>query len=292
MTNSIQSMIKEAIKAEANNYDMEELRKQENKYDTVTLYHGTNSYYLNKILEQGILPQNLTGNNNWRKEEALANENIVYLTNKWHYFYAYNSLEMLLEKKYGEDWNLREEAQWWNNGNVFPIYLEIEIPKAYLCLDEDIVYSKFVKDMIKRAVKKGEDLNLALTWNDCLSHHGTVGVRGSIPAEYIKKIHVLADYHLYELLNNRQGKYQKDFRKWIEGRGKGNLTNLDYLKMEEEKAKLVGDVEVKLIPKGYKISQFYYDKEELRESGKKGKMVAVCNTPEDYVTQPMQLEKI
>ncbi|MFP3727956.1 hypothetical protein U8V72_22455 [Priestia filamentosa] len=285
MTESIQTMLKKSIENQVRNFDIEELKKMEDKYDTVTLYHGTNTYYLNKILEQGILPQNLTGNNNWRKEEALANENIVYLTNKWHYFYAYNSIEMLLEKKYGEDWSSKEEGQWWINKNVFPIYLTIKIPKVYLTLDEDIVYSKYVKDKIKQAVKKKSEFNLNLTWNDCLSHHGTVGVRGSIPKEFIEDIHVLGDAHLYLELMNKKGKYQRDFRKWMDGKGKGNLTNLDYLIGREGSYKYNGVVPLKAIPKGYKISQFYYNE-------KLGEMAAIGNTPEDYVKQKMQLEKI
>ncbi|GAB6474141.1 hypothetical protein CON36_35425 [Bacillus cereus] len=284
MQNPIQIELKNEFMKQARNFDLEKLKSQEDRNDTVTLFHGTNTFHLNSILENGILPRNKTGNNNWDKEEAYSNEDIVYLTNKWHYWYAYNSTERLLERKYGKDWSSVKEAQWWLTGSIFPIYLECEIPKVYLTLDEDIVFSKFVKDEIKRAIKKGTDLQLNVTWEDSLAHQGTVGVRGGIPREFIKSIHILGDPHLYlELMDNKR-QHMRDYDKWIQGKGKGKLKLKD-LQEIEQKYQYIGSVPLNVIPKGYKLSQCYYDRNQQS-------MSFVANTPEEYELQPRQLEKI
>lgn len=267
---------------QARTFDLDELKKQVDKDDYVTLYHGTNTSYLNSILENGILPRNETGNNNWRREEALANENIVYLTNKWHYWYAYNSVEFLLEQKYGEDWSDKEEGRWWRHGNIVPIYLECRIPKALLTVDEDLIYSKFVKDELKKAVRKGTDIELNISWEDCLAHHGTAGVRGGVPKEYIHAIHILGDGQLYLDLMEDNRPYKKDFRKWMNGKGKGKLKSKE-LKAMEQKYKYVGSLPVTAIPKGYKLSECYYNKEHKT-------MSFVANTPKEYMDQPRKLE--
>ena len=284
MSESLQSTIKQYLMEQVRNFDIDELRKRADKDDTITLYHGTNTFYLNSILENGILPRNITGNNNWEKEEALANEDVVYLTNKWHYRYAYNSVEQLLKNKYGEDWSQKEEGQWWINGKLFPIYLEIVVPKEYLAADEDLLYSKYVKDAIKAAVKKNGELKIDLTWENSLAHHGTVAVRGGVPKEWIKSIHILGDGHLYLDLMEEGKPYQKEMRKWFNGKGKGKIKNKD-LKAMEKKYKYTGEMPVAAIPPGYKLSQCVYNKEL-------GMMTFIGNTPEDLLNQPMKLEII
>jgi len=284
MTTSIQGILKDGIMEQIRELDVEEIKRNMDKTDTITLYHGTNTYYLNSILENGILPQNLTGISNWDNPKALANENVVYLTNKWHYWYAYNSLEKVLERTYGENWRDIKEAQWYNTGKIFPIYLKINVPRSLCVLDEDIVYSKLVKDKISQAVKRDGDLTLNLTWEDCLAYHGTVGVLGSIPREYIESIHILADGQLHDMLMGSRTQYQKDFRKWMAGKGKGKLKNKD-LQEIESRYKYTGHVSVKQFPPGYKVSQCAFDKKAQR-------MGVVLNTPKEYLEQPMQLEKI
>lgn len=280
---SIQEMLKKTFMEQVKQFDIEELKRKENKTDTVTLYHGTNSVHLNSILENGILPHNLTGRHNWEDERAKPNENVVYLTNKWHYWYAYNSLEKLLRDKYGEDWSSVPEAQWWLTGNPMPLYIECKVPKVYLTLDEDIVYSKFIKDKVKAAMKKGEDLELNVNWEDCLAHQGTVGVRGGIRKEFIHSITFLGDPKLYLALMGEKTVYQKEFRKWIEGKGKGKMKNENLINVEQQ-YDFIGNIQVKSLPKGYKISQLYYDKSEKS-------IGFILNTPEEYLQQPNQLEK-
>jgi hypothetical protein len=41
------------------------------KEDTVTLYHATSSYYLNSILQSGILCRAETNNSNWAEQPSV-----------------------------------------------------------------------------------------------------------------------------------------------------------------------------------------------------------------------------
>ncbi|WCK57579.1 hypothetical protein PP175_26300 (plasmid) [Aneurinibacillus sp. Ricciae_BoGa-3] len=119
----------------------------------VTLYHGTSLYYLNDILLHGLVPRQVTGFSNY--EEAYhSNEHLVYLTNKWHYFYAYKTYERLNE----------ENVEQMN----FPCYVECKVPASNLTIDEDFFHSKYVHNRIKSAIKKRNPI-LELTFEECLN---------------------------------------------------------------------------------------------------------------------------
>lgn len=284
MTNDLFNQLKESFMYQARTFNIEELDKHADQDKTITLYHGTNTYRLNSILKDGIRPRNETGFNNWEKEEALANEDIVYLTNKWHYWYAYNSVDAVLTEKYGPEWSQHDDTRWWVTGKIVPIYLSVEVPIHYLTIDEDILYSRYIKDKINRAVKKGIDLDLAVTWEDCLAHHGTVGVRGGIRREWIKGIHILGDPKLYTSLMGDKQLYYKDVMKWFDGKGKGKLKPKE-LRDIEKRYQYTGYVPTDAIPEEYLVSQCYYN-EEI------GQMTMIAYSREEYFKQPMQLEKI
>lgn len=121
---SIQDILKENIKNYVYEIASSTLVDSYDLEDTVVLYHGTNSVYLNDILENGIKPRELTGNHNWKESEKThSNEKLVYLTNKWHYKYAYISLNKMLEEKYGDELSSNPKAQWWQFFNPLPIYI-------------------------------------------------------------------------------------------------------------------------------------------------------------------------
>ena len=285
MEKTIEQFEKEVIngiKNAARDYDIESLHEEADKSDTVTLYHGTNTFYLNRILKEGIAPRDVTGVDNWG-HEAQSNEGIVYLTNKWHYWYAYHATEKILKDKYGEDWSSKPEAQWWLTFNPLPIYLECQVPKVYLTFDEDIVYSKFFKDKLKNAIKKRQDLNMRISWEESLSQSGTVGVRGGIPPEFIKSFTVLGAGQLYLDLMGDSSQYKKEFHKWAQGKGKGKMKK-EVLKEKESKYSTIGTFQKDQIPKGLLISEFGFAKENKALS-------ITLNTPEEYVQQPKNLER-
>lgn len=85
--------------------NIDEIRENAQKdNETITLYHGTTTDRLNSILKKGLLPRKETDIDNWEWNDDNENsiENVVYLSNKWHYFYAFNTWGVYLMKKYGE----------------------------------------------------------------------------------------------------------------------------------------------------------------------------------------------
>lgn len=278
---SICDILKEDIKKHIDKLVLKD--KVVDEEDTIVLYHGTNSVYLNDIIENGIQPRKLTGNHNWSEDErAYSNEHLVYLTNKWHYKYAYVSLNKLLEAKYGEEWSANPKARWWKYFNPLPIYFKCNVPKSRLVIDEDIVYSNYVKNKVKSALKRGTDLNLNLNWEDSLKHSGTVGFVGTIKPEWIESIVVLGSPKMYLELEDEKGQYNKDWSDWASGKGKGKLKNKDLKEIEKKYYPLVGTIKKPIIPKGYKISQIV---------PQNGKLTYILNKIEDLSKQPINLEK-
>lgn len=209
------------------------------KDDTVSLYHGTSSYYLNGILEKGILNRGNVKNNNW--EHVPSVKNMAYLTNKWHYIYAFGCAMNLFEKGIIK--------------NNYPAYIECKIPKELLEIDEDFFHSKYVYNKLKRTIKKNE--NFELDWQESLSQFGTVGVLGNIPLEYIKSFTILGDIeHVKKVFTHENCQYQKDFQKWCTGKGKGKLRLKDLLVLEAQSDKN-GTWWLKDIPKGAKIHEIF-----------------------------------
>lgn len=265
-----------SVKNQFKDVDIAQVWKSSKEF--VTLYHGTSSYFLNDILTNGILPRNLTEHHNW--EKAPSNEDIIYLTNKWHYNYAYHTTETLLEKKYGEEWHKISEAQWWLTLNPVPIYVECKVPKELLIADEDIFYSNFMRAKIKSCVRQNKPLSL--TWDESLSQYGTVGVFGGIIPSAIETFTVLADGRLRLELMDEDKTYFKEVKKWNKGYGKGKLKKEDLLKIEK-KYERIGKFNVKQIPKGLIITEFGM-------SPSKEFVLNMCS-PEDYSKQFRVLEK-
>lgn len=210
--------------------------------DTITLYHGTTTAYLNSILTKGILHTEETGTSNWDLD---AVEKFTYLTNKWHYFYAYRANEEYLIRTYGEEYQDVPEARWWDTLNPLPCYIECKVPKALLFADEDMILSRYVYKKIKYASRKAikesqEKAPFTLTWEESLAQYGTVAAYGTIPPEYIKSFTVLGDPTMYLDLYAKDGPYRKDYMQWQNGDGKGKRFNMKTMIEREAKSDLNG----------------------------------------------------
>ncbi|WP_458458162.1 hypothetical protein [Pseudobutyrivibrio sp.] len=202
--------------------------KIERPKDTVKLYHGTTTAYLRKILIEGLQPRGKTGISNWEEHIASA-KNAVYLTNKWHYRYAYSAVDAYMDNKYGEGWEKTDNA-WWITAETLPCYIEIEVPKEVLTFDEDIIYQKYFQQLLKSAKKKKKDI--ALDYRDSLAHAGTVAVVGGVKPEWIVSFTILGDPRFYLDINNERGRYAKDIKRFMRGQGVGSKDLIPYLEME------------------------------------------------------------
>lgn len=186
----------------------------EEPWETVTLYHGTTTRYLNEILRKGITPRKENQKNNFI--EVPSNDELVYLTTKWHYWYAYNANQQSLKELVGEErFNSEAIESLWNETSDFPMYIECEVPVELLTLDEDVVYQyKIKKGVRNREIKSAEDITVEM----CLEQ-GTIASMDTILPEYISSITILGnpDYQDY-LLN---GNYGVDASNWFRGLGIG-----------------------------------------------------------------------
>lgn len=190
--------------------------KKIDKDDYIMLYHGTNLRSLNSILIDGMLTRNITKVSNFN-DVIISNEHLVYMTNKWHYFYAFNSF--LLDVNSQDTMNI-------------PSYVEVKVPKALLVEDEDFFHSKYVKSKIKRCLKKNERY-LEISWEECLAQYGTVAVIGKIPREYLFSFTILADLELFQKnFASEDCQYSKEVVNWGNSKGKGKLKFMDLVKLE------------------------------------------------------------
>ncbi|MFF2532187.1 hypothetical protein ACFVS2_25090 [Brevibacillus sp. NPDC058079] len=209
--------------------NVEEVRRNADMKDTVTLFHGTTTAHLNSILQHGLLPRKETEIDNWKGIYSSANT-VIYLTNKWHYFYAYQATSSWMEEKAKE--RGEEIKDFWVTWETFPCYIECEVPKALLVTDEDFFHSTYVSQKIKSAIKKERDFTV--TWDESLAHYATAGVLGGVPVEFIKSFSILGELELYKDLMLVNGQYQRDLSKWGHGKGKGDLKLIDIQKREDQ----------------------------------------------------------
>lgn len=230
--------------------DPEEMKKESKEKGTVTLFHGTTTAHLNSILNNGLLPRAETKNDNWNEIHSSA-ENVIYLTNKWHYFYAYKATSAYMEKRAKDEG--READPWWVTWETIPCYIECEVPKSLLVPDEDFFHSRYVSQKIQSAIKKNKG-SIELSWEESLAHYATVGVVGGIPTKYIKSFSILGELELQKELMYDKSPYQKDLTKWGTGKGKGNVKLLDLMKREDSSLKN-GTWLMNQIPKDAMIGQ-------------------------------------
>lgn len=205
--------LKEAYKSKIKNIADNWNSIQIDEKDTISLFHGTSTHYLNSILALGLLPRKDTDNSNWEHHASI--DNVVYLTRKWHYFFAHHSAR-----------KLNHDA----GTPSIPCYIECKVPKALLVPDEDFIVSKYVVEKFNRCVKKGT--LFALDWEESLKYYGTVGVLGGVLPQYIESFTILGEPQFFAKIMDERGQYHKDWWGWQNGKGKGTLKLKDLLLME------------------------------------------------------------
>lgn len=219
--------------------NIEERKKTANQNDCITLYHGTTTAHINSILQKGLLPRQHTGLSNW--EHLMDSiENVTYLTNKWHYFYAINA-QMEYEKKHGAS-GIR---------NTFPCYIECKVPKDLLVMDEDFLLTNYMANRIKSAVKRQKVLEYDPM--ECLKEYGTVGVLGEIPPSMIVSFTVLGSPKTIKYFLDKNSQYMKDWHRWQQGKGKGKV-KLRQLWEKEAESNLNGTWWTQQLRKGCDVS--------------------------------------
>lgn len=206
--------------------EMIEMGTFDNEFNRkVTLFHGTSLYHLNSILLYGLVPRNQSNLSNF-DEGIKSHESLVYLTNKWHYFYASISSERLKKEK-------KVAPQW-----CIPCYVECVLPMKRLVIEEDFFNSHFVRDKIKNCLRRNNPI-LELTTDECLSQYATVAHLGAVKREDIKSFTLLVNGHVfYQNFVNPNSQYQKDLKKWGQGKGKGKLRLEDLWQLEDNEENL------------------------------------------------------
>lgn len=215
----------EEMKEKIKSYTLDQKNKfqeVEEPWETITLYHGTTSRHLNKILKEGLTARINNQQNNF--EHVPSNEHLVYLTTKWHYWYAYNANQESLIQQVGIDrYNNESITSLWNETSDFPVYLSLEVPIELLTLDEDVVYQK----EIKRGIKEGRILSAEdITFETCLSQ-GTVASLTNLDPSYINEVFILgSEKFRNDLLD---GAYGTDASLWFKGFGIGQVDMMEVL---------------------------------------------------------------
>tara|TARA_R110000787_G_C13242067_1_gene428407 strand:+ start:94 stop:720 length:627 start_codon:yes stop_codon:yes gene_type:complete len=155
------------------------------------LYHGTSNHNLNKILKAGfITPRNNKGN--WR-ETVMSNDKMVYLTNSYACYFAFNTAKGLAS----DDPNWKAED--FDDSKAVVLELDVSIKNLYP--DEDYLEQSTRDadkhddlDMIVRTKEfRGQYKNYKDKWKDSLNGLGTVCHEGAIPITKITRIAVLKE---------------------------------------------------------------------------------------------------
>jgi hypothetical protein len=215
--------------------DMKHTKVDEN--NTITLYHGTSSHYLNEILTYGLRTRGETGNNNWEKCSSF--ENLIYLTRKWHYFFAYNTTMELFETKGIES---------------YPCYLEFKVPTDLLVADEDFINTKFFSNIVNKKH------SLEFSWEDSLAQYGTATYLGNIPRKYLVSFTIISDDDFIEkYIENPKSDYMLDYQQLKRGNGKGKRVKLSDMLKRESKSVQNATWYLKDYPDDVLVKDFYFD---------------------------------
>ncbi|PLS19751.1 hypothetical protein CVD28_01545 [Bacillus sp. M6-12] len=203
----------------------ESFQETDDSWNTITLYHGTTTKYLNDILKNGLTPRKENKVNNF--SDVPSNEELVYLTTRWHYWYAYNANQESLIKQVGEKRFEEEDIETlWNETGDFPMYVTCEVPVEFLTLDEDVVYQR----KIRKGFRDGTITSPADITVDMCLEQGTIASLQTISPEYINEIVILgnAEYKNYLL----EGQYGADASNWFSGLGIGHSDLWELIMLE------------------------------------------------------------
>ncbi|PGK51524.1 hypothetical protein CN918_27420 [Priestia megaterium] len=199
-----------------------EQKEVEEPWETISLFHGTSTRYLNEILQKGILPRKYHQNDNFANINESSNEHVVYLTNKWHYSYAIVANNTSIEKEVGTELFRNSDIDYlWSLTGDFPMYVELNLPVELLGVDEDTVYQHtFMQKLRSEEIQVPSDIAI----EDSLSQGTVVSLKPILP-EYINNIVIIGSSEFrYKLLN---GPYAQERSLWANGFGIGELSHED-----------------------------------------------------------------
>lgn len=236
----------------------------------ILLFHGTTTKYLAEIQEKGILPRKATENSNWKHAETIPTQfgyqrpiesipDRVYLTDLWHYFFAFNAA-------------MGADPEWYKTWSVAPIVLEVEVRVENLAPDEDYVHNgRRVIQRIHEATKKlrvaadgmiriGVDMRypdaridvsggptglserVKVTWQDALEEYGCCAHIGRIMPSQIRSLTVLGDLRFYlELMGESHfsPEEMKEFRERLNLQTVPYYQNWKYLPAKGKEVRLI-----------------------------------------------------
>lgn len=216
--------MKEAIKQFTKN-QKKQFKEVKEPWDTVTLFHGTTTRHLNSILQHGLTPRMENQVSNF--DDVPSNEELVYLTTRWHYWYAYNANQQSIIRQVGEERFDKEEIEdLWRETGDLPMYISCEVPRELLTLDEDVVYQYNIRKGMKEGrIQKPEDITVEMSLEQ-----GTVASLTPIGLEYINEIVILGngEYRSHLL----DGSYGADASNWFKGFGLGDTDMWELIWLE------------------------------------------------------------
>lgn len=213
--------------------------------EVIILHHGTSTHLLASILENGLLPRSETNINNW-SNVLPSIEKLVYVTNKWHYFFAVNAATEYYDEIFGEKWSKEEIKD-------HPCYITLEVPLKNLVLDEDIFLSQYMDNLCEKYDNPLEHVDL----KEALNSYGTLAYKGAISPDCIKSFTILAAPQI--MMDSIQGQYAQDYAVWQRGEGVGILTPEDLLKREKSLS-LNKTYEIALLPTNKKVTGVEVDR--------------------------------
>lgn len=185
---------------------------------TIRLFHGTHTSHLESILKHGLLPSIQTRNNNWSKITDGSHPALVYVTDKWHYFFSSNTAP---------------------RAAGFPCYIEFDVPKELLLADDDYFVSAHFSRLAKREEAEGKSGTEVIAKHgspqNSLEHCGVAAIIGRLPAEFIRSFTIIADRDwLKRHIIQDSSPYEKERKAWTNGFGKGRMTHQDMLRFEQD----------------------------------------------------------
>ncbi|WP_144536709.1 hypothetical protein [Bacillus thuringiensis] len=189
-------------------------------WNVVRVYYGTTSKKLNDILQHGIIPQN----------DVPSNPELVSLTTKWHYWYAFQENQKSLIETVGQErYESESITSLWNETGDFPIYISFEVPKEILVVDENVVHQLDIKKKIQNGdIESPDDISL----EDCLEH-GMIASIDTIQPWYIDEVNIIgSEEYRADLLD---GAYGEEANLWFKEFENGSIT-ADSLNLYEQVA--------------------------------------------------------
>lgn len=148
-----------------------------------TIYHGSNTKYLDKILKKGICPRGTKGKTNWKKYPS--HPDMVYMSTCYPFYFSYCSQAERKEKAV-----------------VFEIDFS-QLDPDLLYPDEDFIWHCLPKDGRPSVIEIRKDIDsYKQFWLKSLENLGNICYRGIILPQWIKR-YCIVDFSHRTILGMR-----------------------------------------------------------------------------------------